>query len=83
MRASTFAATSLMLWTLNVYILLYYDPKMKIMRYFHGQKEGDRVLNIVDAVRPIAQAVFAFESPEELEEARVNISESVYAVLKE
>ena len=65
---------------------IYIDPglreKMEIMRYLHGQKEGDAVLNIVDAVRPIAQAVFVFDSAEELEAVRVRLTDRVYAVLK-
>ncbi len=51
-------------------------------RYLHGQKEGDRVQEIVSAIRPIAKIVFQFETENELESIREKIPELVYAVLK-
>ncbi len=57
-------------------------PKLKVMRYLHGQKEGDPIQNIVDAIRPIAKTVFEFDTAEELEEVRKRITDRVYAVLR-
>ena len=56
---------------------------LQVTRYLHGQKEGDRVKNIIDAVRPIAVMIFAFETKEELEYARAHITELVYPVVQE
>lgn len=58
-------------------------PRLISMRYLHGQKEGDRVSNIVDAVRPIAIAVFAFDEKQQLERVRENITRLVYPVLRD
>ena len=57
-------------------------PCLKKIRYLHGQKEGDHVRNIVDAVRPIAVMIFVFDSEEELEHAREHITELVYPVMR-
>jgi len=57
-------------------------PKIREFRYLMGQKEGDSIQNIIDAVRPIAQIAFEFDSAEELESTRKRISELVYAVVK-
>ncbi|MCR5480268.1 MAG: GNAT family N-acetyltransferase [Ruminococcus sp.] len=66
---------------------IHIDESLKLrlisMRYLHGQKEGDRVSNIVDAVRPIAIAVFAFDEKQQLERARESITRLVYPVLKD
>ncbi|MBP3270611.1 MAG: GNAT family N-acetyltransferase [Ruminococcus sp.] len=66
---------------------IHIDPslkeKLRSIRYLHGQKEGDRVRNIVDAVRPIAITVFAFDEKETLERVRKNITKLVYPVLKD
>lgn len=66
---------------------IHVDPSLKqnliSMRYLHGQKEGDSVKNIVDAVRPIAIIVFAFDEKDELERVRKNITKLVCPVLKE
>ena len=56
---------------------------LKVTRYLHGQKEGDRVKNIIDAVRPIAVMIFTFDTREELEYARAHITELVYPVVQE
>jgi biotin carboxylase len=64
---------------------IHIDPslrsKMKSYRLLHGQKEGDFVRNIRDAVRPIAVMVFVFETQAELEQAREHITELVYPVV--
>ena len=57
-------------------------PGLKKIRYLHGQKEGDYVRNIVDAIRPIAVMIFVFDSKEELEHAREHITELVYPVIR-
>lgn len=54
---------------------------LKAFRYLHGQKPGDKVQNIRDAVRPIAKAVFTFDTTNELENARGKITEFVYPVV--
>ena len=63
------------------------DPAIRgnlvAFRYFHGQKEGDTVQDIVTAVRPIAKTVFRFDTAEELESARSRITELVYPVMRE
>lgn len=43
---------------------------------------GDRVGDIITAVRPIAHLTFRFGSEEELERARVRITELVYPVMR-
>ena len=58
-------------------------PFLKAYRFLHGQKEGDRVKDIHQAVRPIVKAVFQFDSAEDLETARSHITELVYPVLEE
>lgn len=50
-------------------------------RYLMGQKEGARVLNITDAIRPIAQIAFEFATEAELADYQGRISTLVYAVL--
>ena len=57
-------------------------PGLKKIRYLHGQKEGDYVRNIVDAIRPIAVMIFVFDSEEELEHAREHITELVCLVMR-
>ncbi len=52
------------------------------LRFLHGQKEGDRVDDIINAVRPIAHATFKFGSPEELEKVRARLTELVYPVME-
>lgn len=58
-------------------------PCLKKTRFLHGQKEGDRVRNIIDAIRPIAVMIFAFDTKDELEFAREHITELVYPIVDE
>lgn len=65
---------------------IHVDPSIRdaliAFRYLHGQKEGDMVGDIITAVRPIAHLTFRFGSEEELERARVRITELVYPVMR-
>lgn len=66
---------------------IYVEPQLKekivAVRFLHGQKEGDFVREIHEAIRPIAKVVFRFETEEALEEARSQITKLVYPVLRE
>ena len=61
------------------------DPSIRgnilAFRFLHGQKEGDRVGDIINAVRPIAHITFGFETAEELESVRNRLTELVYPVM--
>lgn len=65
---------------------IHIDPSIQdgliSLRFLHGQKEGDRVGDIINAVRPIAHATFRFGSPEELEKVRRRLTELVYPVMR-
>ena len=56
-------------------------PNLVAFRYLHGQKEGDHVEDIVNAVRPIAKTVFRFDNGDDLEIVRRKITELVYPVM--
>lgn len=66
---------------------IHMDPGLKsrlaAFRYLHGQKEGDPVLDIRNAIRPIAKAVFVFDTENELEAVRRNITQLIFPVLRE
>ena len=66
---------------------IYMDPGLKsrlaAFRYLHGQKEGDPVLDIRTAIRPIAKAVFIFDTEDELEAVRRYITQLVFPVIRE
>ena len=70
----------------GVFDHIHVDPSISdaliAFRYLHGQKAGDRVGDIITAVRPIAHLTFRFGSEEELERARVRITERVYPVMR-
>jgi hypothetical protein len=65
---------------------MYIDPMIEddlvALRFLHGQKEGDRVGDIINAVRPIAHVTFKFRSSEELETVRGRITELIYPVMR-
>lgn len=65
---------------------IHMDPGLKSrlvkFRYLHGQKEGDPVLDIRHAIRPIAKAVFVFDTEDELEAVRRQITQLVFPVLR-
>ena len=71
----------------GVFVKIHMDEGIRkhhqVTRFLHGQKEGDRVRNIIDAVRPIAVMIFTFDTREELEYARAHITELVYPIVHE
>lgn len=71
----------------GIFVKIHMDEGIRkhhqVTRFLHGQKEGDRVRNIIDAVRPIAIMIFTFETEEELEYARAHITELVYPIVRE
>jgi phosphoribosylaminoimidazole carboxylase (NCAIR synthetase) len=66
---------------------IHIDPelrkKIRNFRYLHGQKEGDEVLSIFEAKRPIAHITFEFDSAEELEQTRQKITQLLYPILRD